>query len=92
MILHGTIFLYLGGFNLDHIVCSIGDICPIPIIKAERKLKELKSDERIILETDHSCSTSSVINHFKTKYGYPVEIAKVADGLWNIIIVKKEKL
>ncbi len=75
---------------MDHLVDSMGDICPIPIIKAERKLKEMKAEERIIIETDHSCSTSSVIGHFETKYGYPTEVVKVAEGVWNIIIVKKD--
>jgi tRNA 2-thiouridine synthesizing protein A len=73
---------------MDHVVCSMGDICPIPIIKVERKLKGIEINDRVILETDHSCSTSSVSNHFKTKYGYPVETIKVADGVWKIIIVK----
>ncbi len=73
---------------MDHIVDSMGDICPIPIIKIERKLKDAKVSDRIILESDHSCSTSSVVNHFETKYGYPSEIVKVDEGVWNIIITK----
>jgi len=74
---------------MDHLVDSLGDICPIPIIKAERKLKEAVDADRIVIETDHSCSTSSVINHFKTKYGYPTEVKKVSEGVWHIIIEKK---
>ena len=45
---------------MDHYVDSLGEICPIPIIKVERKLKEAALSDRIILETDHSCSTSNV--------------------------------
>lgn len=73
---------------MDHLIDSLGDICPIPIIKIERKLKDAKVSDRIVLESDHSCSTSSVINHFKTKYGYPTEAVKVAEGVWHIIITK----
>jgi tRNA 2-thiouridine synthesizing protein A len=73
---------------MDHLVCSMGDICPIPIIKVERKIKDIDINDRVILETDHSCSTSSVSSHFQTKYGYPVEVIKVADGVWKIIVVK----
>ncbi len=75
---------------MDHPVDSLGDICPIPIIKVERKLKEISKMDRIILESDHSCSTSSVVNHFKTKYGYPTETIAVEEGVWNIIIVKTD--
>lgn len=73
---------------MDHSVDSMGDICPIPIIKIEKQLKKAKVSDRIILESDHSCSTSSVVDHFKLKYGYPVEVIKVAEGVWNIIITK----
>lgn len=75
---------------MDHLVDSLGDICPIPIIKVERKLKEISRMDRIILESDHSCSTSSVINHFKSKYDYPAEVVKVGEGVWHIIIVKTD--
>ena len=75
---------------MDHVVDSFGDICPIPIIKAERKLKEIGMMDRIVIESDHTCSTSSVVNHFKTKYGYPTEAVKVGDGVWHIIIVKTD--
>lgn len=75
---------------MDHHIDSLGDICPIPIIKVERKLKEAGKMDRIVLESDHSCSTSSVVNHFKTKYAYPVEVKKVADGVWLIIIFKTD--
>jgi TusA-related sulfurtransferase len=73
---------------MDHPVDSLGDICPIPIIKIEKKLKEAKVTDRIVLESDHSCSTSSVVNHFKTKYGYPTEVIRVDEGVWHIIITK----
>lgn len=65
---------------MDHPIDSMGDICPIPIIKIEKELKEAKISDRIILESDHSCSTSSVVNHFKTKYDYPAEIIKRDEG------------
>lgn len=73
---------------MDHHIDSLGDICPIPIIKIEQKLKVANLSDRIILESDHSCSTSSVVNHFITKYGYPAETIKVAEGIWHIVITK----
>ncbi len=73
---------------MDHPVDSLGDICPIPIIKIEKKLKEAQVTDRIVLESDHSCSTSSVVNHFKAKYGYPAEVVRVDEGVWHIIITK----
>ncbi len=73
---------------MDHFVDSLGEMCPIPIIKAEKKLLQASVSDRVVLETDHSCSISSVTNHFKNKYGYPTEIIEVDDGIWQIIIEK----
>lgn len=74
---------------MDHFVDALGDMCPIPVIKAENVLKKLPVKDRVVLETDHSCSLSSVTNHFKNKYGYSSEIKEVDDGIWQIIIEKK---
>lgn len=74
---------------MDHFVDSLGEMCPIPILKAEKKLLKAAENDRVILETDHSCSLSSVTNHFKDKFGYSSEIIEVDDGIWQIIIKKK---
>jgi tRNA 2-thiouridine synthesizing protein A len=74
---------------VEHFVDSLGEMCPIPIIKAEKKLKTLKPGEKLILETDHSCSIQSVTGHFEKKYGYICSIVEVEEGIWQIEIIKK---
>lgn len=74
---------------MEHFVDSLGEMCPIPIIKAEKKLKKLQSGEKLILETDHSCSIQSVTGHFEKKYGYSCSIDEVEEGIWQIEITKK---
>ncbi len=76
---------------MEHFVDSLGEMCPIPIIKAEKKLKTLEAGEILILETDHSCSIQSVTGHFEKKYGYPCTIVEVEEGIWQIEITKKVK-
>ena len=73
---------------MDHFVDALGEMCPIPIIKAEKKLNQVADGDRVVLETDHSCSIQSVTNHFKNKNGYLSEIVEVEDGIWQIVIVK----
>ena len=77
------------GVLMDYFIDALGDICPIPIIKAEKILKQIKDNDRVIVETDHSCSIASVTNHFAQKYGYPSTIEEVEEGIWQIIITKK---
>lgn len=67
---------------------ALGDICPIPIIKAEKELKKLEPHEEIILETDHSCSIQSVTKHFEEKYNYKCKVEKIEVGIWQIKITK----
>ena len=43
----------------DYIDC-FGDICPVPILKIEKKLREIKTGEEFYLVTDHSCTIESV--------------------------------
>ncbi len=73
---------------MEHFVDAMGDICPIPIIKAERKLKQVQVNDLVILETDHNCSLASVTNHFRLKYGYESRIEQIDKGIWHITIIK----
>ena len=73
---------------MEHFIDALGDICPIPIIKAEKKLKQVKVNEIVVLETDHNCSIESVTNHFKLKYGYRCKVEEVEEGIWRITIEK----
>lgn len=73
---------------LEHRIDAFGEMCPIPIIRAEIKLKQINHGEVVVLLTDHSCSSSSVANHFITKYKYPCHVRQVDDGIWEIKIEK----
>jgi tRNA 2-thiouridine synthesizing protein A len=72
----------------DHFIDSLGEMCPIPIIRAEKKIKQIKVKERVVLKTDHSCSISSVTTHFQGKYGYICSVTEEEEGIWRIIIEK----
>lgn len=74
---------------MEHFLEVLGEMCPIPIIKAEKALKKLKAGDKLILETDHSCSIQSVTGHFLNKYGYPCRVVEVEEGIWQIEIWKK---
>ncbi len=74
---------------MEHFIDSLGEMCPIPIIKAEKKLKTIRAGEKLILETDHSCSIQSVAGHFENKFGYACSYIEVEEGIWQIEIIKK---
>ncbi len=74
---------------MEHFIDALGEMCPIPIIRAEKMLKKIKAGECVILETDHSCSIQSVTGHFEKKLSYPCKITEVEEGVWQIEITKK---
>ena len=73
---------------MPEFIDALGDMCPIPIIKAEKALRKLPPHEEVILETDHSCSIQSVTGHFEDKYNYKCEVEKIETGIWQIKITK----
>ncbi|MDC7222042.1 MAG: sulfurtransferase TusA family protein [Spirochaetales bacterium] len=70
-------------FELD----CLGEACPVPLVKAEKKLKELAVGDVLIVLLDHSCAMKNV-PEWARKEGHNVEIEEVDDGEWECIIEK----
>lgn len=63
------------------------ELCPVPIIKAERIAKGLASGEALVVETDHSCAVTLIPKYLR-KYRCRFSSVQVADGVWQIRIYK----
>lgn len=69
---------------MDTIDC-FGDICPLPVVKIENKLKAMSKGEEFMLVTDHSCTLAAI----KEKYQSKVQkIDEVMNGVWEIYFKK----
>ncbi|WP_432407753.1 sulfurtransferase TusA family protein [Wukongibacter sp. M2B1] len=64
------------------------EACPIPLLKALKKLNKMEVGDVLIMETDHSCTITNVVDWAK-KQGHEVDYAKVRDGEWEIYIEKR---
>jgi len=64
-----------------------GEACPVPLVKAQKKIKELDAGDVLIVQIDHSCAMKN-IPEWARKDGHNVEIDEVEDGEWEIIIEK----
>ena len=64
-----------------------GEACPIPLVKAQKKIVELDAGDVLIVQIDHSCAMKN-IPEWARKDGHNVEIDEVEDGEWEIIIEK----
>ncbi len=65
----------------------LGEACPVPLVKAQNKLKEVEIGDMLILQIDHSCAMKNV-PEWARKDGHNVEIEEVDDGEWEIFIEK----
>jgi len=70
--------------NIDVIDC-FGDICPLPVLKIENKMKQIKAGDEIMIVTDHSCTLESIRQKFKEKV---TRIDEVMNGVWEVYIKK----
>lgn len=65
----------------------LGDLCPIPAIKAKHAYRNLKTNEQIVILSDHSCAPSNIRDAL-SKRNCNIDIKEVIDGIWEITIEK----
>jgi len=70
-------------FELD----CMGEACPVPLMKTEKKMNTLAAGDVLVVHIDHSCAMKNV-PEWARKQGYNVEVEEVDDGEWDVIIEK----
>lgn len=65
----------------------LGDMCPVPYLKAKKKLEGIKQGDSVLLVTDHSCVARSVTEKLE-KEKYTVDEEEVMNGVWEITITR----
>lgn len=64
-----------------------GDMCPVPILKIEQKLKEISAGDEFMLVTDHSCTIESIKQKYSNR-NVVCRIEEVMNGVWEVYIKK----
>ena len=70
-------------FTLD----CLGEACPVPLMKVQKKIEEMAVSDNLIVQIDHSCAMKN-IPEWARKQGYNVEVEEVDDGEWEVVIEK----
>ena len=65
----------------------MGEACPVPLMKTEKKMATLKPGDTLVVHIDHSCAMKNV-PEWARKQGFNVEVEEVDDGEWDVIIEK----
>lgn len=66
-------------------VDCLGDMCPIPVLKAKKELQSISKGDTVKIVTDHSCVLESVTTKFRKHH---VTYEEVINGVWEITITK----
>lgn len=64
-----------------------GEMCPIPLIKAQRKLKIMEKGDVLVMETEHSCTSQGIVVWAKQNK-YKIDETEVANGIWHLELTK----
>lgn len=65
----------------------LGEACPIPLVKAEKAIKELETGDLLIVSIDHSCAMKN-LPEWARENGHNVEIEETGEGQWEVFIEK----
>lgn len=71
---------------INKIIDCLGEICPVPVIKAKIQYNTLKIGESLTILSDHSCTVNEMKETFR-KYSCVVSVEEVC-GIWKINIIK----
>lgn len=71
----------------EYTLDCMGEACPVPLIKTEKKMATLAVGDVLIVSIDHSCAMKNVPEWARER-GYNVETEEVEDGEWDIFIEK----
>lgn len=67
------------------VIDCFGDICPVPILKIEAKLKTIKPGDEFMVVTDHSCTLESIRDMYSS---IVTNIDEVMNGVWEVYFKK----
>ena len=70
-------------FTLD----CLGEACPVPLMKTEKKMNQMAVGDVLIVSIDHSCAMKNIPEWARTQ-GHNVEIEEIDDGEWEVVIEK----
>ena len=67
----------------------IGEACPVPLIKAQKKMETMEVGDIVIINVDPSCAIKN-IPEWADQTGYACRVEEIDDGEWNIIVEKSK--
>lgn len=67
-----------------------GDMCPVPLLKLKKQLKEQPDGIPVTIVVDHSCVVESIEDYYNSDR-YDLVVDEVINGVWEITVTKVSK-
>lgn len=64
-----------------------GEVCPVPLMKAEEELAAMTSGDTLIVETDMVQTVRNILRWCENRH-YEFELDEIGNGVWKITITK----
>lgn len=58
---------------------TLGEICPIPLLRAEEQVKTMSTEDVLVLETDHNCTLRLLPRHHPPLVAVRAPFGQVGD-------------
>lgn len=71
----------------EHELDCLGEACPVPLVKTQKKIDEIAVGDILVVQIDHSCAMKNV-PEWAREAGHNVEIEEIDDGEWEVVIEK----
>jgi len=63
------------------------EACPIPLVKAVKELKKMKSGDILVLHSDQSC-IGAIVEEWGEQNNHSVTVVELGGGEWEVYIQK----
>ena len=73
----------------EYTLDCLGEACPIPLIRAQKKFETMEVGDVLIINVDHSRAIKN-IPEWAQEVEYNCEVEEVSEGEWNIIVEKSK--
>ncbi|SJZ33802.1 sulfurtransferase TusA family protein [Selenihalanaerobacter shriftii] len=65
----------------------LGEVCPVPLLKTEDKVKNLDDGSRLFIKVDHTQAVRNLMDWCEEK-DYIFEVDELAPGIWELKVTK----
>lgn len=71
----------------EHHLDLVGDVCPVPLLRTERKVKEMQIGDVLVIESEQPAAVRNIAD-WAEKHGHSLEVKPLGRGLWQLVLTK----